>query len=495
MKIRFIALTISIILASLSSVTLTAQTKTENDIYDSITYYYYTQNQWDSVIDIGKEALYKGYDFYFLRMRMGLAYDHQGNFRKAEMQYDKALGFLSNDVNAAYFKYFAAINGGREEVAYSSFDHSNFEQQMAIRKALFPDSVYAHSPQQAQLTKKISPNFLTLAHASFGYSFTGNQDKLNSILPQNKNTLLGQAIIRDNQSFVNLGLAGHLGRYVRWYGAFVRHDIQSAFISQKLNNELETTTGKISQNEIFFMLEPSLGNGWSVNLNVHALYYKGMYKYSEIEDISYSLPDQQDTILKVNPDFNDFTGNFSDKDYVLGFGLKKKVSITDISILGNYSQIADKNQWQLGGEITLLPLGNYSMYITNRLLYFHEDEGRFIYKVTTGGKLYKKLNFMASATFGDLLHTTEPGVGLVYNWSDHTSYKGDFMLSYPLMKKIYITLHYQITQKSTDYSAYQVSDYTPSSTYQGFYETEYKESILSYQYNQHFAILGLIWYL
>jgi tetratricopeptide (TPR) repeat protein len=495
MKIKVKTLAFSLILALISSVTLTAQTKRESDIYDSITYYYYTQNQWDSVIDIGKEALYKGYDFYFLRMRMGLAYDNQGNFRKAEMQYDKALGFLSNDVNAAYFKYFAAINGGREEVAYSSFDHSNFDQQMAIRKALFSDSVFARLPQQTRLTKQISPNFLTLAHASFGYSNTGNQDKLNSLFPQNKNTLLGQAILRDNQSLANLGLAGHFGKYIRWYGAYFHHDIQSAFISQKLNNDLETNTGKISQNEIFFSLEPSLGNGWSVNMNGHALFYKGVYKYSEIEDISYSLPDQQDTILKVNPEFNDFDGNFSDTDYVLGIGLKKKISITDISIFGNYSQIALKNQWQLGGEITLLPLGNYGMYITNRLLYFHEDEGRFIYKVTAGGKLYKKLNFMACATFGDLLHTTEPGVGLVYNWSDHTSYKGDFMLSYPLTKKIYITIHYQITQKSTDYSVYQVSDYTLSSTYQGFYETEYKESIPSYQYNQHFVILGLIWYL
>ncbi len=54
-------------------------------------YRLYSDQKWDSVIFLGKIALKQDMDFYYLRMRMGIARYNQKKYRQASGHFKQAL--------------------------------------------------------------------------------------------------------------------------------------------------------------------------------------------------------------------------------------------------------------------------------------------------------------------------------------------------------------------------------------------------------------------
>lgn len=50
------------------------QTKRDFVSFNKASYELYTQKKWDELIIVGKEALKNNFDFYYLRVRLGIAY-------------------------------------------------------------------------------------------------------------------------------------------------------------------------------------------------------------------------------------------------------------------------------------------------------------------------------------------------------------------------------------------------------------------------------------
>jgi Flp pilus assembly protein TadD len=65
-------------------------------------------------------------------MRMGIAYEVQSNYRMAEKQFAQALDFKPNDAIAASNLYHAAVNGGRQHVAYKRYMSFTKEQKTLV---------------------------------------------------------------------------------------------------------------------------------------------------------------------------------------------------------------------------------------------------------------------------------------------------------------------------------------------------------------------------
>ena len=71
-----------------------AQEKVDYQFIDSITYRYYLEKNWKELVDVSKTGLKNDIDYYYLRMRTGIAYFEQGNYLKAEKQFKKALHLI-----------------------------------------------------------------------------------------------------------------------------------------------------------------------------------------------------------------------------------------------------------------------------------------------------------------------------------------------------------------------------------------------------------------
>ena len=474
-----------IIIILISTFQLFAQANREKALYDSITYHYYQNAQWDSVIDVGKEAIYKGYDFYYLRMRMGLAYDNHSNFRLAERQYAKALEFVPTDANAAYYQYYASLNGGRQDVAYESYKNFTDNQKDLIR-----------GKNKKDKNLKLPVKLKAIEQISFysGYSLTGNKNKSADILPLYRDVLMSQTNIRNTQFYTSLNLKGNISENLTWNAAYNYNLINGKYLLRPQNEDLQTHDSKIQQNEFFGKLIYWTGSGLSFEGFGQVLSYKSDSFHTTVESINYLPPEINDTILIAIPNLSTTAFSISNNDWVAGLKIKKTISLLDLSLFGTYSKIANLQSWQMGGAFTILPNGNYGLYLTNRIVYYSDSiSDRFIYKVIAGGQIAKKLQIMAAATFGNLQFTNEADYGLTYNWSEETSFKADIGLSYPLSDKVYLSLNYQLTQKKAKLSLLQIRDFEENA--QGHYLPIYGEAFDKYQFNQHFIFLGLTWYL
>jgi tetratricopeptide (TPR) repeat protein len=90
--------------------------------YDGLTYSQYLAGNWDDVIQTARNGLDAGYDYYYLRMRLAIAYYNKSRFRQADRHFRQALRYDSLSAAAKEYLYYANMYLGREQTAQSYYD-------------------------------------------------------------------------------------------------------------------------------------------------------------------------------------------------------------------------------------------------------------------------------------------------------------------------------------------------------------------------------------
>jgi len=132
---------------------------TPNDFktIDATTYQLYMQKDWDSLILVGNEAIKNGEDYFYLRLRIGIAYYHKENYRKAASHLQKALQFNSVDTTTLEYLYYSYL-----------FSKRDLEARILLSK--FPDKL-----REKIKTKKYK--VLDQIYIETGPTFSNNIDK------------------------------------------------------------------------------------------------------------------------------------------------------------------------------------------------------------------------------------------------------------------------------------------------------------------------------
>jgi tetratricopeptide (TPR) repeat protein len=86
---------------------------------DSLTYLLYINGNWKDLAKTGKQALDSGIDYFYMRMRLGIAWYRMGNYAKAEAHFKKALQFNNADQTAAEYLFWTYYLSGRTLQAWS----------------------------------------------------------------------------------------------------------------------------------------------------------------------------------------------------------------------------------------------------------------------------------------------------------------------------------------------------------------------------------------
>ena len=84
---------------------------------DQGTYGLYMEQHWDELIRIWKEGLKQDIDYYYLRMRIGIAYYETKNYKASQAHFRKALEFNQGDPVASEYLYYAYLFAGQTEQA------------------------------------------------------------------------------------------------------------------------------------------------------------------------------------------------------------------------------------------------------------------------------------------------------------------------------------------------------------------------------------------
>ncbi len=96
---------------------LFGQTSKNFKWYNTRTYELYLAQDWDNLITIGKEAINAEIDFYYLRMRLGIAYYNKGEYRNAIPEFTKALNFYEDAPLSVEYLYYSYKFSGRTQDA------------------------------------------------------------------------------------------------------------------------------------------------------------------------------------------------------------------------------------------------------------------------------------------------------------------------------------------------------------------------------------------
>jgi tetratricopeptide (TPR) repeat protein len=94
-----------------------AQDTLNSALVNQKTFDLYVQKNWKELDRQGINFLKRGYDYYYLRMRVGIAYYERKNYCLAEKHFAEALHFNSHDELAMEYLYYCYIFTGRREDA------------------------------------------------------------------------------------------------------------------------------------------------------------------------------------------------------------------------------------------------------------------------------------------------------------------------------------------------------------------------------------------
>ena len=161
---RIIIITLSL----LSYLASEAQVNKDFAWYDEHTYKLYQEKAWPKLIELGKSAITDGYDSYYLRMRLGIAYYEQGRYRSAIMQFEHALDFNSNPLAAEYLYYSYKFSGRTMD---ANLIYAKYKNQLESRDIQSPYGIITGFYTELGL-KMISPEnaeFGSLLYAHFGF--------------------------------------------------------------------------------------------------------------------------------------------------------------------------------------------------------------------------------------------------------------------------------------------------------------------------------------
>lgn len=108
---------------------LEAQIGTDFNRVNQETYRLYEESDWDSLVLVGKQALRQEVDYYYLRMRIGIAYFNKKQYRTAASHFIRAMEMNLGDPVAREYLYYSRLYAG--QTGQASAMRAGFEGELA----------------------------------------------------------------------------------------------------------------------------------------------------------------------------------------------------------------------------------------------------------------------------------------------------------------------------------------------------------------------------
>lgn len=456
----------------------------------------YEEKKWDSLIIVGKQALKEEIDYYFLRMRLGIAYYSTTRYISASGHFRKATEFNSSDPVAWEYLYSSYVLSNRNNDALA-----------IIRKM--------PSPLQEKYIKE--KKTVELISAEGGATFSSDQNKVNTLDIKSKASPYGEQDVYGNSYYIHAGGLFNLSKTVNLKVAYNYLNFSKIKFFQYLqfDNTLDSVVNywygfsnyynfspteyssnypyTVHQHELHLESSISPGNGFRLEPAFHLL----KVNYNNIT-LSYSKTSITDTIFydSITPQLITYpvekelyTLNHKDTgfyNYLFSLGIAKTFSLFDIRISGSYSNLNNKNQFQLGGSFSWYPLGNLNLYSTTGIAgLFQKKDKRLILGQTLGGRIFKTIWLEGNFIYGDLTNGNLANGSIVYNNSDKINYRIGANLIWLATKNLEVSLIYQYFEKE-NVSYYYLFDNKPPNTHTKT-ETQYQK------YHTNSIIFGIKW--
>ncbi len=349
---------------------------------DSTTYALYLKQDWKSVLEMGKKSQKEGIDFYYLKVRMGIAYFKEGKMLNAIKLLEEAHAVNTYDSTVQEYLYWAYRYSG-----------------LILESHLF------YTKMSKEVKDKIQLDLPVISVVDFGMLATSNSD-FDKMLDGNDNTTNNDVrYFPEKYQLYSLGLNHPFSNSVNFYHRISIMPIASV---QQENLSGEITNISFNGNETRYYADVTfaLGNRWYFDTYLNLIFGK----YDDVSSDS-----QTNSNSPGRNSSSSTSSSIKYTDYVFGGSLSKASYVIRNTVNVSISNLNGFNQFQGGYTVALYPLGNTLLVPFGSIQFQNENSNSNM--VYTGGVSINTPNFSITGygNTGELNNFVANNASLIYN--------------------------------------------------------------------------------
>lgn len=445
-----------IILSLIISISSFAQDTLNFKMVDATTYQSYVDKDWNKVIEVGNKALKQDIDYYFLRMRLGIAYYEETNYRKAIIHFEKAMDMNNEEVVAIEYLYYAYKNIGNDIQALRTLDRSNtkYANKLLYEQKIF-QNIYTFFSTRIYDADKLKDASLPAYQKE---------------IEQEKKPIYTEQFIPE--SYYNFQLGGTMRFSPTWRVDVSYQNFQvkkEQHILDPFRETLEETKVKQTQWNINNTFRVSN----KMTASLFFTYLSSKIDYIDIKTemmpVQYVLVEQE----KV-------------RKMLLGIGLSRQQTYFDINWSASFLTTIDEPAIQTDLGIKIYPFGNRKLISESKVSFLKADSTGMhpVFSQSLSYSPIERLNFSLVGNWGEMESWSNNNGYNVYNGIYGISSLYQAKVSLRVAKQFYVKLQYEYMDNS---SKIWSKSLLPEDS------KDDSQVIEQNNFNTHSIIGGLIW--
>ncbi len=416
---------------------------------DRLTYLQFTNLQYDELKETGILALKQKIDFFYLRMRLGIAFYEGKNYEAALAHFKKAIEMNPMDTIAQEYLYYTYLFSGRPE------DAADYA---------------AHLPANMQQKMGYSQKSLELVSISGGLSFTNN-------ISQNGHASLikipqqyGEATYNDQLMFASIFMQHSLSSRLKFsWGASLFNSAARSVVQTFKNSG----TSEFANNQYQYNagLSYKSGKGWNLGL--------GAGFFQQTISSFYGIPNPAPPALPST--FNMIKSDTSENAFAVNVNIHKRMGKIQPGMGYSYSNFGKLSHHQFDFSMLYFPLGNLNLYSLSAYSILQNSiSSSDVISEKIGMKLFPRLFCEGMISYGKQSNYINEGTFLTYNTPDPIQLISgvDFKI---FLKQLQLIVGYRLNQRQG--KRIVVSDMNKPD----------QITISNFDYNIHLITTTLLW--
>jgi len=363
------------------------------------------------LIRAGKDGLKQDIDYYYLRMRIGIAYYETKNYKASQAHFRKALEFNQGDPVASEYLYYAYLFAGQTE------------QASILAKDFSPSLMEKINPPPGKIADRLALEYL--------YNFNDTKDLLAN--PDDYFTGLpaGYQLLTLNYSNLNAMLHHEFSPGITLTHAYTYLNKTNYYYYNDGLTPFGIDGQKVIQHQYYISPSFSTNRGLTISPSFHYLRSKFQAPYI----VSGSGGPGPGGVGGGSIQYSDLFANH----YVGGLSLSQSVGRFTIRLGGIYSYMNTTSQVTGTAGLTWYPLGNLDLYLGTSLNVHNENTNQntveLIPDFLIGYGIASRVWMEFSGTYGNMRNYTERNGYIVYNGLDGMIYKAIGTIIIPISPK------------------------------------------------------------
>jgi hypothetical protein len=372
---------------------------------DGKTYRLYLEKDWKELIRAGRSALKEDIDYYYLRVRMGIAFYERRNYKSAQLHFKKALDFSEGDPVASEYLYYACLLGGQTHQA--ALLHDGFRP--ALKEKIPGPGL--------KMVDRVSAEYL------YSHMFT---DGIIEDAGSFESLPAGVQIITRSYQNLNVALSHTMHPGVSFTHAYTYLGKTNYYYYNDGLSRFGVDGQSVRQHQYYLSPSFTTRGGLVISPSFHFLHVG-----FEVPYLSAGGPGPGGNGITWKDDFaNQLAG---------GLSLAKYLGPFTVRIGAVYSNLNEARQSTATAGLTWYPLGNLDLYVgTNIHAHMADlDVNRVVpvYDLLLGYGIASKVWLEVSAAYGEMKNYTETNGYIVYNGLDWMKFKSLATLVIPVTEK------------------------------------------------------------